>query len=75
MLTEGTTFLHSLRRPSQRLRSGFWRQVVSVSPLCLVHCFISVTGACPPSRAWVLVAGLQGFASHWSGLNLGAGCQ
>ena len=23
----------------------------------------------------MLVAGLRGFASHWSGLNLGAGCQ
>ena len=37
--------------------------------------FISVMGACPPSRAWGLMAGLPGFVSHGSGLNLGAGCQ
>ena len=37
--------------------------------------FISVMGACLPSRAWGLMAGFPGFATHGSGLNLGAGCQ
>ena len=45
------------------------------SPLCLFHCLMSVTGACLPSRAWGLMAGLPGLASHGSGLNLVAGCQ
>ena len=43
-------------------------------PSLSFHCLTSVTGACPPFM-WGLMAGLPGFASHGSGLYLGAGCQ
>ena len=43
--------------------------------LSVLHCFMSVTGAGLPLKAWGLMAGLPGLASHGSGLNLGAGCQ
>ena len=39
------------------------------------HCFISVMGACFFSFCVGLLAGMPGFASHGSGLHLGAGCQ
>ena len=37
--------------------------------------FISLTGGCPLSGVWGLMAGLSGFASHRCSLHLGAGCQ
>ena len=71
MLIECTALL--LFRPSQRLHSVFWRQVASVFPSPYPPLSFPLFYRC--DRCLGLMAGLPGFASHGSSLNLGAGCQ
>ena len=64
---EALAFLLSMGTP--------WRMSPLPCPSFSFHCLISVTGACFFPSARGLIAGLPGFASHGSGLHLGAGCQ
>ena len=59
---------------------ALWVEGLAVCVPSLPHPLLSTVYQCDGclsyiSRAWGLMAGLSGFASHQCGLHLGAGCQ